>query len=54
MFLADYREKSRDREHPKTLGVVPMLSISSQCEGGSVPERPVIDALFELKEGWSD
>ncbi len=25
-----------------------LLSISSQCEGGSVPECPVIDALFAL------
>ena len=31
-----------------------LLSISSQCEGGSVPECPVIDALFALKEDWSD
>lgn len=25
-----------------------LLSVSSQCEGGTVPECPIIDALFEL------
>ncbi len=27
-----------------------LLSVSAQCAGGSVPECPIIDALFELEK----
>ena len=27
-----------------------LLSVSAQCDGGSVPECPIIDALFELEK----
>ncbi len=43
--LADVRKKISDlRKLQKTLS-----AISSQCDGGLVPDCPIIDALFEEK-----